>query len=380
MRLNNQTFFNNWLNMTTRASYINSNANRIQQSSNVAGLYLGLLRNAPDVDIRDYRGTYINASGQEFPLAHRAYRRHLGGPAAPAYNNPLWTTEEQEATTKIDRFLLSSELNIDPTPWLKFTLRGGVDTYTDRRNYFWPVNSSGEVDGRFNEDVIQERETNFDAIARGTFQLSDNIGLLATLGWNINDRQRRWNYAQIRGFLANVRLPTTDMNTSNGASTVTNGKRFVRSNRGYGVLSFDLYQQLFVNFSGAVEAASSVQGSFFYPSVDAAWQFTRLPGLSGNNLLSFGKLRASWGQVGVQPQPHRFETLAEGGFTYTSYSDPLDLSLFGGGFRVDDDKGNPDLVPEVKTEWEIGTDLRFFRNRHVTRYIIEALDNPGLHN
>ena len=363
VRLNNQTFFNNWLNMTTRASYINSNANRIQQSSNVAGLYLGLLRNAPDFDIRDYRGTYINASGQEFPLAHRAYRRHLGGPAAPAYNNPLWSTDEQEATTKMDRFLLSSELNIDPTPWLKFTLRGGVDTYTDRRNYFWPVNSSGEVDGRFNEDVIQERETNFDAIARGTFQLSDNIGLLATLGWNINDRQRRWNYAQIRGFLANVRLPTTDVNTSNGASTVTNGKRFVRSNRGYGVLSFDLYQQLFVNFSGAVEAASSVQGSFFYPSVDAAWQFTRLSGLSGNNLLSFGKLRASWGQVGVQPQPHRFETLAEGGFTYTSYSDPLDLSLFGGGFRVDDDKGNPDLVPEVKTEWEIGTDLRFFRNR-----------------
>ncbi len=40
-----------------------------------------------------------------------------------------------------------------------------------------------------------------------------------------------------------------------------------------------------------------------------------------------------------------------------------DVSLFGGGFRVDDDKGNPDLKPEIKTEWEIGTDLRFFRDR-----------------
>jgi len=49
----------------------------------------------------------------------------------------------------------------------------------------------------------------------------------------------------------------------------------VRSNRGYGVLSFDLYDQLFVSGSGAVEAASSVKGTFFYPSVDAAWQFTK---------------------------------------------------------------------------------------------------------
>ena len=67
--------------------------------------------------------------------------------------------------------------------------------------------------------------------------------------------------------------------------------------------------------------------------------------------------------MGVQPQAHRFETTAESGFTYSTYSDPLEIALFGGGFRVNDDKGNPDLEPEIKTEWEFGGDFRFFRDR-----------------
>ena len=79
--------------------------------------------------------------------------------------------------------------------------------------------------------------------------------------------------------------------------------------------------------------------------------------------MSFGKLRASWGQVGVQPSAHKFETLAEGGFGYSTYSDPLDSNLFGGGFRLDNNLGNPNLEPEIKTEWEIGGDFRFFDDK-----------------
>ena len=49
--------------------------------------------------------------------------------------------------------------------------------------------------------------------------------------------------------------------------------------------------------------------------------------------------------------------------SFATYSDPLDIGLFGGGFRLDDDRGNPDLEPEIKTEWELGADLRFFQDR-----------------
>ena len=363
VRLNNQTFFTEWLNVSSRAAYTNTKSNRIQQSSNVAGLYLGLLRNPPDFPIADYKGTYFDDNGTAFPQRHRAYRRSLGSTPNPIYNNPLWTTNEQISNTLVDRFIVNSDINIDATDWLGFTLRGGVDTYTDRRNYFYPIGSGGEVFGRFDEDVITESEFNFDAIGRAQFNLTDGIGLNTTIGWNYNNRVRRSNFNTLTNFQANVDLLTTDLNSSNEVSSIENFKRFIRSNRLYSVFNFDFFNQLFFNASGTLEAASSVRGNFFYPSFDAAWQFTELDAIDETGFLSFGKLRASWGQVGVQPQAHRFQTLAEGGFIYSTYDDGLFISQFGGGFRVDDDKGNPNLKPEIKTEWEIGTDLRFIDNR-----------------
>ncbi len=362
VRLNVKFFPVKWLNASTKTSYNHNFSNRIQQSSNVSGLLLGLLRNPPDFDIRDYIGTYYDNSGQAHPNAHRAYRRYLGN-SPPSYNNPLWTINEQKNTSTVDRFIIAQEVNILPVSFLKLTLRGGVDRNNDKRLYFFPINSAGggRREGTFDDDMIGQQELNFDAIGNGNFDITDDFKLGVTLGWNVNDRQRYFNSGRITGFLVDSRKPTTDLNTAAENSTYSNYRRHIRSNRGYYVLNFDLFNQLFINASGGLEAASSVSGSFFYPAFDAAWQFTKLLDLQSTTF-SFGKLRASWGKVGVQPAPHRFETTVEGDFSYWSYSSFLDINLFGGGFRLNDDLGNQHLKPEMKTEWEIGTDLRFFND------------------
>ncbi len=363
LRLNNKFFLTDWLTISSKAGYTRSSANRTQQNSNTAGLLLGLLRTPPDFDNRDYIGTYIDETGARFPLRHRAYRRYLGSAQNPIYNSPGWTVNEQLSLTDVSRFTMSVEGNIIPTSWLQITLRGGVDSYEDKRDYFFPIGSGGDRNvGIYAEDVINEQEINFDGIARANFRLSDAIGLNATIGWNINDRERRINSTQITGFLVNSRKPTTDLNTAAEASSVDNTERFIRSNRGYSVFAFDVLDELFVTFSGGLEAASTVDGTFFYPAADVAWQFTKTF-IAPTDFLSFGKLRASYGQVGVQPLPHRFQTVAEGGFSYSTYSDPISVGLFGGGFRIDDDQGNPNLRPEIKTEFEVGFDLRLFREK-----------------
>lgn len=364
IRFNNNTELSDWLNVSSKAAFINSSSNRIQQSSNTAGLMLGLLRTPSDFDNRDYIGTYIDENGQQFTNRHRSYRRYLGSSSNPTYNNPLWTTNEQISSTDVNRLIVSSEVNISPVSWGNIILRGGVDTYNDRRNYLYPIGSGdGKFNGEFTEDVIDEREINFDAIARASFNLNENITLESTLGFNINDRRREYNSSLVEGFLVNSRKLTTALNSARSNNETSNTrKRFIRSNRGYLVLNFDFYDQLTVNLSGSQEAASSIDGSTFYPAADMAWRFTEAFNLS-NSVLSFGKLRASWGQVGVQPRAHAFQTLAETGFTYSSYSSNLDVGTFGGGFRLDDDLGNPNLKVELKTEYEIGTDLRFFENR-----------------
>jgi TonB-linked SusC/RagA family outer membrane protein len=364
LRLNNKYYFTDWLNVSSKASYSNINSNRIQQSSNTAGLLLGLLRTPPDFDNRDYRGTYFAEPGVPTFNRHRSYRRYLGNNQNPIYNNPLWTIFEQESSSAVDRYIFAPEINILPTQNLTVTLRGGIDTYNDKRLYYFPIGSAGNGSvGDLGEDLIRNQEVNFDAIVRGNFKLTSEIGLRATVGWNINDRRFRRNSQGINGFQVNTTKQTFDLNSSAEASTVSRFLSNRRTNRGYGTLSFDLFNQVYVNVGGALEAASTANKTFFYPSADVAWQFTESAGLNNDGPLSFGKLRASFGRVGIAPPVHVAQTLARGGFTYTTYSDPLNISLFGGGFRLDDDRGNPDLRPEIKTEWEIGADLRFLNDR-----------------
>ncbi len=366
LRLNNKMIFNDWINMSTKASYTKSFGNRIQQSSNTSGLLLGLLRNPPDFDIRDYRGTYYDDDGVPTTYSHRSYRNMIGRSINPGYSNPLWTIFEQKNTTDVNRFIVNSELNITPNNWLNITLRGGADTYTDRRITFFPVGSAdGDTrNGAYGEDILQELEINFDIIGKARYEINSDIGLDATLGWNINDRKRNFNEALLQGFLVRSDKITTDLNTSAEASQIDVTRRFIRSNRLYSVLAFDLYDQLFVTGSGTYEAVSSITDNFFYPSVDVAWQFTKLAAFDdGFDALSFGKLRLAWGQVGIQPGAHRTQNFPEGGFSYSTYSDDLSINQFGGGFRIDNNGNDPTLKPEVKTEWEIGTDLRFFSDK-----------------
>ncbi len=372
VRFNNKLYLTDWLTLSTKSAYTNSNSNRIQQNSNTAGLMLGLLRTAPDFRDRDYLGTYVSSSGVETRLRHRSYRRYLGNSQNPTYNNARWTVEEQKSTSDLNRFVVTPQFDISPTNWLQFILRGNADVSDDKRVYFFPIGSGGDRNvGILAEDIIGRREINFDAIGKANFSLSSSVDLTATLGWSLNDRKYRRNSGQISGFLVNARKETTSLNTAAENSSFENFKTFRRSNRGYGVLGFDISDQLFVNLSGGLEASSTVSGEFFYPAVDVAWNFTKTALKS--DAISFGKLRASWGKVGVQPRAHAFETLAEGGFSYSTYSDPLEVSLFGGGFRVDNNQGNPLLEPEIKTEWEIGADFRFLNDK--LGYSITYYDN-----
>jgi len=352
LRLNTKTQLTKWLSWSNRISYTNTDSNRIiQAGENTNGILLGLLRTAPDFDISDYKGTYVASNGDVFPDRQRSYRRQFGESQNPIYNNPLWTINEQKSPNEVNRFIISPELTIDPVNWLKIILRGGLDYYSDSRSSFFPIGSASgsRSGGLWTQTDISSRELNFDGIAIATHNINKDVEVTATVGLNFNDRQRFSNTDTVSPFAVNSTLPTPDLNPDQAASSWNRFVRKIRSNRGYGILGFNLFDQLFINVSGALEASSTIKGSFFYPSADLAWQFSDL---IESETLNFGKLRFAWGKVGVQPAPYKFDTLASTGFT-----------TFGGSFLVDSEKGNSNLKPEIKTEWEVGTDLRFFNNR-----------------
>jgi len=352
--------FNDWLTSSAKVSYTHSTSNRIQQGSNTAGIYLGLLRNPPDFDISDYIGTYTDEDGNPTPLRHRSYRRYLGQTANPTYNNPLWTVNEVVSDTKVDRLFGSMEFTATATPWLNFVLRGGLDSYNDDRTYFFPqFSADGANNGRYQNEIFNNLEITADLISIMNFNLSEDFATEITLGTSINDRKRKQIYVEAIDFLYNSRLLNPSI-ASNIDEQERNRK--IRNVRFYGQTNFDFKDVLNLNLGLTFEDASSSANPLTYPSAELGFKWSNLLNLNPNSALSFAKLRLAFGQVGLAPDPHGWETGYETA-TYSSYSDGISLTAFEGGFRLNDDQGNPDIEFEKKTEYEAGVDFRFFRNR-----------------
>lgn len=356
----NRMKYNDWLTSSAKISFTNSKSNRIQQGSNTAGIYLGLLRNPADFDNSDYIGTYYDANGNPTPSRHRSYRRYLGDTANPTYNNPLWTIYEQTSDTKVNRYIGSMDFNINATDWLNFVVRGGLDSFNDDRTYFFPMFSAdGANNGRYQNEVYNNLEISADLIALLNFQITEDIGAKFTFGSAINDKQRKQIYVEALDFLYNSRLQNPSI--ASNINEIEN-KRRIRNIRFYGQSNFEYKDVLNLNLGLTFEDASSSAKSIVYPSAELGFNWSNLLDLSNDSPLSFAKLRLAYGEVGLAPDPHGWETGYETA-SYTSYSDGVSLTAFGGGYRLNDDQGNPLLEFEKKKEYEVGLDFRFLKNR-----------------
>lgn len=360
-----------------KANFVKSESNRIQQSSNTAGLYLGLLRTPADFDITDYIGDYHSSSGAVTKNRQRSYRRYLGNNDNAIYNNPLWTINEQINTADVNRFVGTAQLSYKFSDAFSMIFRSGADVYDDGRIYFFPYYTAG-ADRRYGllrDEVFINQEYNADLLANLNFDITDNIGSNVVLGFGVNDRNRKRNYQEADNFISNFRGLLDPSEVSKKENITSEVGRTLRRNiRLYGTANFDYSEQLFLTLGGAYEKHSTLADPFFYPSVELGWNFTS--SFDQPDWFNFGKLRLSYGQVGNVPLPHRAQTVYEVG-SFSTFSDEVTLEDFGGGYQLDERVGNSKLKPEIKTEYEAGIDLRFFRNRiglSMTYYTNEITD------
>lgn len=365
--------------VSVNSSYVRTRSNRAQQGSNVSGIYLGGLRTSPDFDNSQYIGDYTDPAGNIFLDRQVSYRNKLGravvSPANPngitsaGYDNPLWTLDRVQNQSRVNRFLGALEMTYDVTPWLNILNRTGVDTYTDNRNAYFPVGSSAISTGSLTEEMIQETQVNNDLIGRAHTKFGENVTLTGLVGYNLNARRSTQIGATATGFI-NPFSPPQLSNTPATNRSPYNLLVEQRTAAVYGQVDLGLFNQLFLTGTVRGEQASTfgplANSTFIYPAGSLAWQFTKLGVLAENSVLSFGKLRASFGIVGVQPTPYltrTYYTAASNGVLVDGWGSSVDAANYGGGFVRSTSKGNPFIRPERKAEFEGGLDLRFLQNR-----------------
>lgn len=360
IRLNHEVNFTENFSVRFNTQYARVASNRIQTGSNLSGLYLGYLRTSPDFDNSDYIGTYFNAAGAATLNAHRGYRRQLGD-ASPTYNNPGWTIYEQDNPNIVERFILNPEINWKVAEKHNLTARYGLDYYTDLRESFFPVNSASYRTGSFFRDDIKEKNETVNVFLTSQFDINEDFNVSSIIGASMESRV----YKRLSGESNNFTNPFVDdlRIFGNAEGTNESPSSFLQQTRTsgvYTVINAEAFDQLYLELSGRYERPGTLTKNIFYPSAALGWAFSNA--MEPSEFLSFGKLRVSYGEVGIEPDAYASSTTFGPGGLTSGWGDGLSAGVYGNPFTRSTTLGNPNLKEERVREYEIGTDLRFFNN------------------
>lgn len=290
-----------------------------------------------------------------------------------SFVNPYWWAENNEYLQHTNRTFGNAYIEFKPKlNWgenysLKFREQAGLDVwtsdYTDSREMGTTTAlKNGDIENYGSQHNVFNNlfTVNFD----GRFGNDQEYGLNVVLGNEFNDENvRSWDY-----YGSNFNFPGF-INIGN-ATTYTSSeyKRKERTVGFFGSASLSWKDQLYLTVTGRNDYVSTMprgSRSFFYPSVSLGWEFTKLNALEGNKILTYGKLRASFAQVGqagvYYNNYYASASYGSGFYSYTpvSYPLPSGVSTFIPNY-VTYDEG---LKPQNTTNYEIGTDLYFFNNR-----------------
>ena len=282
-------------------------------------------------------------------------------------DNPYWIINRNPQTDQTKRLVGSVYTNVKVTDWFEATYRLGIDNYKTKFNSMTAPGSSVKVawqNGMLSETGKDYSYINSNLMLNFHKTVSEDWDLNLILGTSAEDTHVESNSARAENFA----IPTfTSINNAAKEnqyfSQAINRRRLLGV---YGDLRMAYKEMLYLSITGRNDWSSTLpvqNQSFFYPSVSGSFVFTEL---LESSILSFGKLRASWAEVGKDAPAYQTQTYLFG----------PELTI-GGGYRNNWGRGNDILKPETTTSIEFGTELRFMENRlglDFTYYINRSKD------
>ena len=291
---------------------------------------------------------YLNDDGTKYRLFDGVWE------LADDKENPYWIINKDKMYDKTHRFTGALSGNFKITDWWDVTARFGYDNYTtDAYTYIAPGSVVKELyqNGRLSKSDYRYEYWSSNVMTNlhktfGDFDLGLMLGTTAESTERLN--QTHWGYNfTTPGTISFTNIAAGDQFFNDG----TTKKRLVGV---YGEARASYKNLAYLTFTGRNDWSSTLplnNRSYFYSSASGALVFTEL--LPKNDILSFGKVRASWAQVGKDADAYATLTYLEKPINYGGYTGVGNVYT----------KGNSILKPEIQTAWEIGTELRFLKGR-----------------
>jgi TonB-linked SusC/RagA family outer membrane protein len=269
------------------------------------------------------------------------------------HNNPFWEQLVNTNEDQRDRLLGHVAATYQINDWITGLARVGRDWSREHRKNVIAHNSLDDAgDGGFNQSERFRSEINTDVLLTAQRQLTSDITLDVTTGGNMRVTDYEQSAVGV-GALTAPGIYTID--NASVAPQPTDFESHKKVMSVYGSASFNYAGYLNVDVTGRNDWSSTLpedNRSYFYPSVSSALVFTDALGMQ-SDVLSSGKLRASWTRVGNDTNPYDLTSVltAQTGFGNA----PM--------FAIPNELPNANLKPEETTAFEVGADLGFLRER-----------------
>ncbi len=270
------------------------------------------------------------------------------------FDNPFFILQENRNSFNRDRVFGNVAITQTLARNLDLTVRTGMDYSNERRQFLRNFSSNRFQNGGYAEHDVFYREINTDFLLNYNNKFGD-FNLDASFGGN------RLNQIASTKQVQTTNLAQPGIFNLNNAASPIEAFQFEsekRINSLYGIAKLGYKNVLFLDITGRNDWSSSLatpfsaaNTSFFYPSTSVSFigsEVFELP-----EVVSYLQFRASVAQVGNDTNPYQ----TSGAFISQT---PFDSQPT---FSAQNVIPNANLKPEQTTSYEVGADVRFFRDR-----------------
>ncbi len=292
----------------------------------------------------------------------------------PYTTNPYFAAYELQGAIHRNRFTGSANLKytFDSGYFIGFQV---ADDYSSDRNTNIEPPGTGYlvdegVDGDMSEQNVKQTELNLDLTTGKNFKFSKDFAVNVLLGANYRYSQQEYLTAGGNNFaipnlynIGNLENPYTTLQTNN--------EEFQSL---YASVDFSYKDFLYLTVTGRNDWYSTLSPgiiNYLYPSISGSFVFSEFLHMDA---MDIGKLRLSYGAVGGAADSP-YQTLQTYGIsgTYTANGGTYPIGTAGNGTVP-----NSALKPSKRKDFEIGTEMDFFKNRlrfDLTYYHKEVIDD-----
>lgn len=331
-----------------------------------AGISLNLSRNTMDnspLGEGEYENAGILSAAAMFNPNLPIYDENGEYTVNPDFSqlpNPVSLLEITDQTVK-DRVLASGYLEIKPIKELTLRANFGIDRQYEKRKSYLPKSTmyGAAVNGQASINQSDRNDYLMDLTATYAKSFGDH-SVTALLGYSYQQFNYEWFMAGNQDFLIDSFL-FNNLGAGNFAKPSV-GSTASKSSLGsyFARLNYSYKGKYLMTATLRTDGASNFDPDHrwgYFPSVSLGWRFSDEEFMSKfSDVLSNGKLRASYGQTGNSNVGNRTMDLF-----YTGYNNIFGNTSYTGVYASQ--LGNPMLTWETTSEWNVGLELGFLNNR-----------------